>query len=120
MKGLDTISPPEAPDRRRDVRLGVPADLRLELGDPEMRARVVDISETGALVNSNLPFVLGPAYRAIFRLGSHVTECQAIAAHCRPLDNGRWLVGLRLTSDRSKWPLADLIDLITKRSLKFS
>jgi len=120
MKRLDVVSLLEAADRRRDVRISVPAELRLEFADPNMRARVVDISEAGALVNSNLPFVVGLVYRATFRLGSHATDCETTAAHCRHLDNGRWLAGLILTSERTPSPLADLIDAITASAIKFA
>jgi hypothetical protein len=120
MKGLDVTPSPDPADRRRDVRIAVPAGLRLELADPKMHVRVLDISEAGALVDCNLPFAVGPAYRVTFRLGSHVTECHATTTHCRRLDNGRWLAGLKLTAERTSSPLADLIDIITSAAIKFA
>jgi hypothetical protein len=120
MKGLDMTPSPDPADRRRDVRISVPADLRLELADPKMRARALDISEGGALVESNLPFAVGPAYRLTFRLGSMVAECRFTAAHCRRLDNGRFLAGLKLVPSHAPSPLAHLIDVITSRAITFS
>jgi hypothetical protein len=120
MKGLDCTPTPDPADRRHDVRISAPADLVLELSDRRIRTRALDISEGGALIESNLPLVVDAVYQLTFRLGSIVTECTATPVHCRRLDNGRWLAGMKFTPAQARLPLTLLIDHITSRAIQFS
>lgn len=120
MKGLDSTPMPDPADRRREVRLASPADLTLELSDKRVRARSLDISEGGTLIESNLPLVVGAAYQLTFRLGKVVAECRATPVYCRRLDNGRWLAGMKFTPEQARTALSRLIDRITDQAISFS
>ena len=120
MKGLDSNSTPNHTDRRRDVRISTPADLTLELSDRKLQARALDISEGGMLIESNLPLVVGATYQLTLRLGRFVVECRALPVHCRRLDNGRWIAGMKFTPEQARAPLTNLIDRITSRAIQFS
>jgi hypothetical protein len=117
---MDITPTPNPADRRREVRISTPADLTLQLSDRSLRARALDISEGGALIESNLPLVVGAVYQLTFRLGKLVAECRATPVYCRRLDNGRWLAGMKFAGDQARTPLHKLIDSITDQAISFS
>jgi len=120
VKGLDITQTPDPADRRRDVRISTPSDLTLELSDRTVRARALDISEGGTLIESNLPLVAGAVYQLTFRLGKHVAECRGTPVYCRRLDSGQWLAGVKFASGQARTSLHNLIDRITDRAISFS
>jgi len=120
LKGLNTTPTPNPADRRRDVRISAPTELTLELSDRRISARALDLSEGGTLIESNLPLVVGAVYQLTFRLGTIATESHATPVHCRRLDNGRWLAGMKFTPEQARSPLANLIDRITTQAIQFS
>ena len=120
MKGLDCTPPPDPADRRREVRISAPADLTVELSDRRLKARALDISEGGTLIESNLPMVVGAQYRLTFRLGTEVVECLATPVHCRRFEGGRWLAGMKFAPEQARTALAHLIDRITSQAISFS
>ena len=80
-------------DRRREVRLGAPNDLRLTVGSETRRRIVRDISTGGLSIVSATPFTPGSVHTLCLTLGSLTVFHRARAIHCRRQRQRSWIIG---------------------------
>lgn len=103
----ESVTTPKT-DRRMTERFDVLGSLWGVLEIPETAA-VVNSSETGMLVESTACPVLDAVQVARVDIDGVVTAVQSAVRHVRPVEHGKYLVGLEFVKPPSlaAWPAAD-------------
>ena len=107
--------------RRQGMRFSPPPGLVCTISGTTARFIVRDLSEGGLALWSDRPLTRGWVHDITLKLGDLMVVTRGRAAHCKKLDDGRWLVGVSFVQEQTKEPTVEqLIDVIAASTLRFS